>query len=154
MIRPASTSAQRRVTRPDIQHRSIAVDPERRTQLLRHLIQHQRKRTHSGLAATKYATEHIATKLQRLNRRASPARRSQPGRTHPGTGRRQNRAREVLIATDVAARGIDVVDLPAVVNFDLPRSTADDVHRTGRTQRRASGVAVSFVSAATEGTSG
>src|SRR6185437_12467289 len=50
-----------------------------------------------------------------------------------------------------AARGIDVIDLPAVVNFDLPRSTADYVHRIGRTGRAgASGVAVSFVSAATE----
>ncbi len=42
---------------------------------------------------------------------------------------------QVLIATDVAARGIDVIDLPAVVNFDLPRSTADYVHRIGRTGR-------------------
>ena len=58
---------------------------------------------------------------------------------------------QVLIATDVAARGIDIIDLPAVVNFDLPRSTDDYVHRIGRTGRAgASGVAVSFVSAATE----
>ncbi len=57
----------------------------------------------------------------------------------------------MLIATDVAARGIDVIDLPAVVNFDLPRSTADYVHRIGRTGRAgASGVAVSFVSASSE----
>jgi superfamily II DNA/RNA helicase len=57
----------------------------------------------------------------------------------------------VLIATDVAARGIDIVDLAAVVNFDLPRSTADYMHRIGRTGRAgAHGVAVSFVSAATE----
>jgi len=58
---------------------------------------------------------------------------------------------KVLIATDVAARGIDITDLPAVVNFDLPRSTDDYVHRIGRTGRAgASGVAVSFVSAANE----
>jgi superfamily II DNA/RNA helicase len=58
---------------------------------------------------------------------------------------------QVLIATDVAARGIDISELPAVVNFDLPRSTDDYVHRIGRTGRAgASGVAVSFVSATTE----
>ena len=58
---------------------------------------------------------------------------------------------QVLLATDVAARGIDVVDLAAVVNFDLPRSTADYVHRIGRTGRAgATGVAVSFVSPTTE----
>jgi superfamily II DNA/RNA helicase len=57
----------------------------------------------------------------------------------------------VLVATDIAARGIDVAELHAVVNFDLPRSTRDYVHRIGRTGRAgASGVAVSFVSAATE----
>jgi superfamily II DNA/RNA helicase len=58
---------------------------------------------------------------------------------------------QVLIATDVAARGIDISELPAVVNFDLPRSTDDYVHRIGRTGRAgASGIAVSFVSAASE----
>jgi superfamily II DNA/RNA helicase len=53
---------------------------------------------------------------------------------------------KVLIATDVAARGIDIAQLPAVVNYDLPRSTTDYVHRIGRTGRAGeSGVAVSFV---------
>src|SRR5690606_20215200 len=57
----------------------------------------------------------------------------------------------VLIATDVAARGIDIAELPAVVNYDLPRSTTDYLHRIGRTGRAGeTGVAISFVSAATE----
>ena len=55
----------------------------------------------------------------------------------------------VLVATDLAARGLDIPKLPAVVNYDLPRSTADFTHRCGRTGRAGeSGVAVSFVSAA------
>ena len=54
----------------------------------------------------------------------------------------------VLVATDLAARGIDVVDLPAVVNHDLPRSAVDYTHRIGRTGRAgARGVAVSFIAA-------
>jgi ATP-dependent RNA helicase RhlE len=58
---------------------------------------------------------------------------------------------QVLVATDVAARGIDIMHLPAVVNYDLPRSTDDYIHRIGRTGRAGrSGVAVSFVSASTE----
>ncbi len=58
---------------------------------------------------------------------------------------------KVLIATDVAARGIDIAQLPAVVNYDLPRSTADYVHRIGRTGRAGeSGVAVSFVTTGVE----
>lgn len=137
---------------PDIQQRSIAVDPERRTQLLRHLIQHHGWGRTLVFVATKYATEHIAMKLQRLGvaARALHGELSQGARTWALADFKTGRV-QVLIATDVAARGIDVTDLPAVVNFDLPRSTADYVHRIGRTGRAgASGVAVSFVSASNE----
>jgi len=137
---------------PDIQQRSIAVDPERRTQLLRHLIQHHGWERTLVFVATKYATEHVAMKLQRLGfaARALHGDLSQGARSQALADFKAGRVR-VLLATDVAARGIDVVDLAAVVNFDLPRSTADYVHRIGRTGRAgASGVAVSFVSPATE----
>jgi ATP-dependent RNA helicase RhlE len=139
-------------TSPDIQQRSIAVDPERRTQLLRHLIQQHGWERTLVFVATKYATEHIALKLQRLGltARALHGELSQGARTQSVEDFKAGRL-QVLIATDVAARGIDVTELPAVVNFDLPRSTDDYVHRIGRTGRAgASGVAVSFVSAATE----
>ena len=53
----------------------------------------------------------------------------------------------MLVATDVLSRGIDVTDLPCVINYELPRSTKDYVHRIGRTGRAgASGLAVSLVS--------
>ena len=139
-------------TQPDIQQRSIAVDPQRRTQLLRHLIRHHGWERTLVFVATKYATEHIALKLQRLGFAACALNGdlSQGARTKALADFKAGRVR-VLIATDVAARGIDVVDLAAVVNFDLPRSTADYVHRIGRTGRAgASGVAVSFVPAAME----
>ncbi|MFC4654723.1 DEAD/DEAH box helicase [Rheinheimera marina] len=55
---------------------------------------------------------------------------------------------QVLVATDVAARGIDIAQLPYVVNYELPRSSADYVHRIGRTGRAGkSGLAVSLISA-------
>ncbi|MGH8822403.1 MAG: helicase-related protein, partial [Rhodoferax sp.] len=58
---------------------------------------------------------------------------------------------EVVVTTDLAARGLDIAQLPVVVNYDLPRSAVDYVHRIGRTGRAGqSGTAVSFVSAATE----
>ena len=54
---------------------------------------------------------------------------------------------DLLVATDVAARGLDIKDVPAVFNFDLPSNPEDYVHRTGRTGRAgASGLAVTFVS--------
>ena len=57
----------------------------------------------------------------------------------------------VVVATDVAARGLDISALPVVVNYDLPRSAVDYTHRIGRTGRAGeAGVAISFVSAANE----
>ena len=57
----------------------------------------------------------------------------------------------VLLATDMAARGLHIPELPVVVNHDLPRSATDYTHRIGRTARAgASGLAVSFITAASE----
>ena len=58
---------------------------------------------------------------------------------------------EVLVATDVAARGLDVAGVPCVINYDLPHSAEDYVHRIGRTGRAgASGEAISFFSPSEE----
>jgi superfamily II DNA/RNA helicase len=58
---------------------------------------------------------------------------------------------QVVVATDLAGRGIDIDNLPCVINFDLPRSPADYTHRIGRTARAGgSGVAISLVSANSE----
>ena len=137
---------------PDIKQRSIAVDVDKRTQLLRHLIQ-----THAWprvlvFVATKYATEHVAEKLRRagISAAALHGELSQGARTKALTDFRTSKL-QVLVATDLAARGIDIIQLPAVVNYDLPRSAVDYVHRIGRTGRAGeSGVAISFVSSATE----
>ena len=52
---------------------------------------------------------------------------------------------EILVATDVASRGLDIEDLPVVVNFELPTKAEDYVHRIGRTARAgASGIAISL----------
>jgi superfamily II DNA/RNA helicase len=57
---------------------------------------------------------------------------------------------QILVATDLAARGIDIADLAAVVNYDLPRSPAEYLHRIGRTGRAGqSGVALSFINGST-----
>lgn len=141
------------VTTPDIVQRSIRVDPERRTQLLRHLIQTHGWSSVLVFVATKYATEHVARKLRGIGIEASAihGELSQGARTNALADFKAKRLR-VLVATDVAARGIDIAQLTAVVNYDLPRSAADYIHRIGRTGRAgASGVAVSFVSESTEG---
>jgi superfamily II DNA/RNA helicase len=139
-------------TRPVILQRSIHVDPARRTQLLRHLIIEQGWTRILVFVSTQYSTEHIAEKLRRAGIPAAAfhGKLSQGARTKALADFKAGRV-GVLIATDVAARGIDIAQLPAVVNYDLPRSTADYTHRIGRTGRAGeSGVAVSFVTASAE----
>jgi superfamily II DNA/RNA helicase len=139
-------------TTPDILQRAIQVDPPRRTQLLRHLIQEHDWTRVLVFVATKYSTEHVAEKLRRagIDAAAFHGELSQGARTQALADFKAKKL-QVVVATDVAARGIDIARLPAVVNYDLPRSAADYTHRIGRTGRAGeSGVAVSFVSASTE----
>ena len=134
---------------PSIQQRAIEVDAPRRTQLLRHLIQTERWSRVLVFVATQYATEHVAEKLRKAGLRAEAfhGELSQGARTNVLADFKAARI-HVLIATDVAARGLDITGLPAVVNYDLPRSTVDYVHRIGRTGRAGEpGVAVSFITA-------
>jgi ATP-dependent RNA helicase RhlE len=78
--------------------------------------------------------------------------KSQPARQKALEQFRSGRAR-VLVATDIAARGIDVTGISHVINFDLPAQPEDYVHRIGRTARAgASGVAISFCDAPERGT--
>ncbi len=136
-------------TAPDIRQRAIEVDAPRRTQLLIRLIREAGWESVLVFVATKYATEHVAEKLRKagLNAGALHGDLSQGTRMRVLDDFAAGRL-AVLLATDVAARGLDIVGLPAVVNYDLPRSPDDYLHRIGRTGRAgATGTAVSFVSA-------
>lgn len=137
---------------PDITQRAIAVDPGRRTQLLRHLITTNAWRRVLVFVATKHAAEIVADKLRKARINAEPfhGELSQGKRTQVLADFKASRLK-VVVATDVASRGIDIAQLPVVVNYDLPRSAQDYIHRIGRTGRAGeSGLAVSFVSAGTE----
>jgi ATP-dependent RNA helicase RhlE len=137
---------------PAIVQRVIAVDAGRRTELLRHLLQKDGWQRVLVFVATRHATEHVARKLYDRGIYAVPFHgdMSQSQRTEV-LDTFKNGGWDVLVTTDLAARGIDIPGLEVVVNYDLPRSPNDYVHRIGRTGRAgASGVAVSLVSAATE----
>ena len=137
---------------PDIVQRAIAVDVGRRTQLLRHLMAEHHWGRVLVFVATKHSAEMIADKLRKARINAEPfhGELSQGKRTQVLADFKASRLK-VVIATDVAARGLDISQLPVVVNFDLPRSAVDYTHRIGRTGRAGeAGVAVSFVSADTE----
>ncbi len=135
-----------------ILQRAICVDTARRTPLLRHLIGQEKWPQVLVFVATTYGSELVASKLCAAGVNAAPfhGELSQGARTQI---LRDFKSGEllVLIATDLASRGIDIDQLPVVLNYDLARSPVDHVHRIGRTGRAgAAGQALSFVSASTE----
>ena len=137
---------------PTIEQRAIQVEPARRTQLLRQLIKDNHWQRVLVFVATKHTADHVAVKLYKAGVYAT----SFHGDLSQGARQQtldefKTERWEVLITTDLASRGIDIAQLPVVVNYDLPRSAVDYVHRIGRTGRAGeSGLAISFVSAETE----
>ncbi|MGE3346878.1 MAG: DEAD/DEAH box helicase [Ramlibacter sp.] len=137
---------------PAIAQQAIAVDASRRTQLLRHLVKQQGWQRALVFVATKHAANIVAEKLYKAGVYATAFHGdlSQGARKQVLDEFKAERW-EVVVTTDLAARGIDIAQLPVVVNYDLPRSAVDYVHRIGRTGRAGeTGLAVSFVSAGTE----
>jgi superfamily II DNA/RNA helicase len=138
--------------KPDIAQRAILIEAPRRTQLLRHLITEEKWKRVLVFVATKHAAEMVADKLRKARIYAEPfhGELSQGKRSQVLSDFKASRLK-VVIATDMASRGLDITQLPVVVNYDLPRSADDYTHRIGRTGRAGeSGLAVSFVSPDTE----
>jgi superfamily II DNA/RNA helicase len=136
---------------PNIQHRAIRLNQGDRTQALRYLIEQNSKEWDRVLVfvGTRYASEHVTRKLRRYGIKAAElhGKLDQEARERRLKSFRSGNT-QVLISTDVSARGIDVEGLPVVVNYDLPRGAADFTHRTGRTGRAGKdGLAVSFITA-------
>ena len=124
------------------------VDRDRKEALLAHLIAQNDWRQVLVFTRTKIGATRLATYLDRrhLEAVAIHSDRSQPERTRALEGFKNGSIR-VLVATDVAARGLDIEDLPHVVNFELPWEPNDYIHRIGRTGRAgATGDAISLVS--------
>jgi ATP-dependent RNA helicase RhlE len=135
-----------------IEQRVFEVDEKRRTQLLRQLIKNHGWERVLVFVASQYAAEHLAAKLHKADIFAT----SFHGGLSQGARKQtlqefKEKRWDVLVTTDLAARGIHIDQLPVVVNFDLPRSATDYTHRIGRTGRAGeSGLAISFVTAAGE----
>jgi ATP-dependent RNA helicase RhlE len=123
------------------------VDRDRKEELLAHLIRAYDLHQVLVFTRTKLAASRLASRLDRdgLDAVAIHSDRTQPERTRALEGFKSGEIR-VLVATDVAARGLDIEDLPVVVNFELPWNPQDYIHRIGRTGRAgATGEAISLV---------
>ena len=127
----------------------IPVDKKRKTELFLHLLQSRRWGQTLVFAKTRKGVEALVGELEAQGVRADAIHGDKP---QPARLRALERFKagevQVLVATDVAARGLDIDALPQVVNFDLPIVAEDYVHRIGRTGRAgASGEAISLVCA-------
>ena len=135
-----------------IEQRVYQVDSDQRRGLLQHFLTENAWTQVLVFVASQRATENLARKLSGAGFSARPLHGglAQKERGHALNDFKSKTVR-ILVATDIAARGIDIPKLDAVVNFDLPRSTDVYIHRVGRTGRAgATGIAISFVDHKTE----
>lgn len=131
-----------------VKQRMVTVEKADKTAVLAHLINDNNWFQVLVFSRTKHGANKLVKKLigQGIEAAAIHGNKSQGARTKVLAEFKQSKVR-VLVATDIAARGIDIDQLPYVVNFDLPNVPEDYVHRIGRTGRAgASGEAVSLVS--------
>jgi ATP-dependent RNA helicase RhlE len=145
---PARVEVSARNTAPEALRQLVyPVDRDRKEALLAHLVRKEDLRQVLVFTRTKLAASRLASRLDRegINAVAIHSDRSQPERTRALAEFKTGEIR-VLVATDVAARGLDIEDLPVVVNFELPWNPQDYIHRIGRTGRAgATGLAISLV---------
>ncbi|MFT2090912.1 DEAD/DEAH box helicase [Paraglaciecola sp. 2405UD69-4] len=123
------------------------VDKSRKSQLLTHLIKENDWQQVLVFSRTKHGANRIVKQLEGrgISAAAIHGNKSQGARTKALADFKQGKVK-ALIATDIAARGLDIDQLPQVVNFDLPNVAEDYVHRIGRTGRAgAKGQAISMV---------
>lgn len=130
-----------------IEQRAYEVDRDRRRPLLQHLLRSEELGQTLVFVATRKAADNLAHKLRAAGLYASELHGDldQPARERV-LERFKSEGLPVLVATDLAARGIDIPRLATVINYDLPRSTRDYIHRIGRTGRAGrTGIAISFI---------
>ncbi|MFT6112621.1 MAG: ATP-dependent RNA helicase RhlE [Bacteroidia bacterium] len=124
------------------------VSPEKKGPLLRHLIKSNDWKQVLVFTSSVYQADLVADKLRKngIDATAIHSKKSQGSRTDSLTKFTNGKLR-VLVSTDLLARGIDIAFLPHVINYELPRSPKDFVHRIGRTGRAENpGDAITFVS--------
>jgi ATP-dependent RNA helicase RhlE len=136
----------------NVELRTFEVEPDKKQELLEHLLD-QEQGSFLVFVRTKHGADRVARRLARGGFSATQIHgdRTQSQRNQALRSFSEGRHR-VLVATDVAARGIDVAHIAHVVNFDMPKMAEDFVHRIGRTGRAsASGIASTFASSSERG---
>jgi ATP-dependent RNA helicase RhlE len=136
----------------NVELRTFEVEPDKKQELLEHLLGAEQG-SFLVFVRTRHGADRVARRLVRSGHSATQIHgdRSQAQRNQALRSFTEGRHR-VLVATDVAARGIDVANVAHVINFDMPKMAEDFVHRVGRTGRAsAHGVASTFAGPAERG---
>lgn len=132
---------------PSVEHSIVFLEKANKSKLLSHLIEVNNWQQALVFSRTKHGANRLTKQLcaKGISAAAIHGNKSQGARTKALKEFKSGELR-ILVATDIAARGIDIQQLPNVVNYDLPNVPEDYVHRIGRTGRAGSvGQAVSFV---------
>ncbi|MGF6130472.1 ATP-dependent RNA helicase RhlE [Pseudomonas frederiksbergensis] len=139
----------RNVTANTVKQWVVVVDKKRKPELFIHLLRKGKWKQVLVFAKTRNGVDALVEKLQGLGINADGIHGDKPQATRQRALDRFKASEiQILVATDVAARGLDIEDLPLVVNFDLPIVAEDYIHRIGRTGRAgATGEAISLVCA-------
>lgn len=130
-----------------IEQRAYRVSQERKGPFLRYLIQSMEMQQVLIFTASSHSADHVADKLNKngIDALATHGKKSNHARQQALADFKAGKLR-ALVATDLLSRGIDIEHLPFVINYELPRSPKDYVHRIGRTGRaQRSGVAFSII---------
>ena len=130
-----------------IVQRVIEVNPENRGPLLRHLMKKEKWKSVLVFMTNKRATDNIAEKFRKRGYLAESFHGdlTQEDRNYTLEQFKAKKI-QILFATDLVSRGLDIDDISCVINYDLPRSPADYIHRIGRTGRAGkSGLALTFI---------
>lgn len=130
-----------------IQQSGYFVPDEKKGPLLRYLIKTNELKQVLVFTSSSYKADNVANKLRKngINAAAIHGKKSQAARNNALNQFKVGNL-PVLVATDLLSRGIDIAFLPCVINYELPRSPKDYIHRIGRTGRAEnSGIAISFV---------
>jgi len=144
---PVEVKIQETQTVATINQRVIEVNRENRGPLLRHILKQNKWKLVLVFMANKRATDNIAEKFRKHDIKAASFNADLEQDVRNDTLRAFKEAKvNVLFATDIAARGLDIDNIDCVINYDLPRSPTDYIHRIGRTARAGkSGTAISFI---------
>jgi ATP-dependent RNA helicase RhlE len=148
LAKPVIIEIEEEIQIENIKQTAYIVSNERKGPFLRHLIQSINMQQVLVFVSSVRTADNVVVKLNKNGIKAAAfhSKKTQSGRTSALSEFKKGKI-TVLVATDLASRGIDIQFLPYVINYELPRSPKDYIHRIGRTGRaNVSGAAISLIS--------